>query len=119
MAPPYLVAGIPADLLRRRPDVRRAERLAAAQAEQIGIAESAWYPALSINGTMGWQANTFSDLFSPQAFEQLRGAGLSVEPAKLRADSNNVRFQDATFQALVVTYQNGGCRPGWKWKMAS
>ena len=39
---------MPADLLRRRPDVRRAEFLAAAQAEQIGIAEADWYPAITI-----------------------------------------------------------------------
>jgi len=106
VAPPYLVAGIPADLLRRRPDVRRAERLAAAQAEQIGIAESAWYPALSINGTMGWQANTFSDLFSPQALNSFVGPGFQWNLLNYGRILNNVRFQDATFQALVVTYQN-------------
>ena len=44
-SPPEVAIGIPADLLRRRPDVRQAERLAAAQAEQIGIAEADLYPA--------------------------------------------------------------------------
>src|SRR5207244_5602192 len=67
ITPEYVVAGIPADLLRRRPDVRRAERLAAAQAEQIGIAQTDWYPAISINGTLGWQAQRLSDLFRPQS----------------------------------------------------
>src|SRR5262249_48040289 len=46
VAPEFVVTGVPADLLRRRPDVRRAERLAAAQAEQIGIAATDWYPAV-------------------------------------------------------------------------
>src|SRR5262249_17528476 len=45
VVPNYVVVGMPADLLRRRPDIRRQERLAAAQAEQIGIAESDLYPA--------------------------------------------------------------------------
>ena len=39
--PPEIVVGIPADLLRRRPDVRQAERVAAAQSAQIGVADSA------------------------------------------------------------------------------
>ena len=43
-APPEVAVGIPADLLRRRPDVRRAERQAAAQSAQIGIAEAQFYP---------------------------------------------------------------------------
>ena len=63
-APPELAIGIPAELLRRRPDVRRAERQAAAQSEAIGIAEADLYPAFSINGTLGWQAKNFSDLFA-------------------------------------------------------
>ena len=48
-----MAIGIPADLLRRRPDVRRAERQAAAQSAQIGVAEADFYPAISIVGTIG------------------------------------------------------------------
>ena len=58
--PPEVVIGIPTDLLRRRPDVRRAERLAAAQAEQIGIAQAELYPAFSINGDFGYTAQGLS-----------------------------------------------------------
>ena len=57
--PPYTVAvGIPADLLRWRPDIRAAELAALAQSEQIGIAESQLYPAISISGTFGGSAST-------------------------------------------------------------
>ena len=52
-ARPSSPSGFPADLLRRRPDVQRAERLAFAQGEQIGIAEAELYPMFSINGTIG------------------------------------------------------------------
>ena len=58
-APPEVAVGIPADLLRRRPDVRRAERQAAAQSAQIGIAEAQFYPSISINGTIGYSAQNF------------------------------------------------------------
>jgi NodT family efflux transporter outer membrane factor (OMF) lipoprotein len=67
VAPPDVVVGIPADLLRRRPEVRRAERQAAAQSAQIGIAEADFYPAISINGTLGYSAQYFPDLFRPDA----------------------------------------------------
>src|SRR5262249_13106403 len=50
-APPEVAAGIPAELLRRRPDVRRAEHLAAAQSAQIGVAEAEFYPHISITGS--------------------------------------------------------------------
>ncbi len=105
-APDFVVVGIPADLLRRRPDVRRAERLAAAQAEQIGIAESAWYPAVTISGTLGWQAATFSDLFAPQALNSVVGPSFQWNLLNYGRILNNVRLQDAQFQQLVVAYQN-------------
>src|SRR6266481_6341739 len=53
-APTEVAAGIPADLLRRRPDVRRAERQAAAQSAQIGVAEAELYPHISITGTINY-----------------------------------------------------------------
>ena len=69
-SPPEVAVGIPADLLRRRPDVRHAERQAAAQGEQIGIAQAALYPAFSINGTLGYAAADFSDLFKSSALQR-------------------------------------------------
>src|SRR5271155_2500611 len=65
--PVDVVVGIPADLLRRRPDVRQAERLAAAQCAQIGVAESEFYPHISIDGTIDYQANRFKYLFGGKA----------------------------------------------------
>ena len=55
VAPPEVVIGIPADLLRRRPDVRQAERQAAAQSAQIGIAAAEFYPHIAITGTIALQ----------------------------------------------------------------
>ena len=54
-APSEVVVGIPAQLLERRPDIRRAERAAAAQAQQIGIAEAELYPHISITGSLGYR----------------------------------------------------------------
>jgi len=104
-APPEVAIGIPADLLRRRPDVRQAERLAAAQGEQIGIALTDLYPAFSINGDLGWEANRFPDLFKTTAFNGSVGPAFQWNLLNYGRIINNVRYQDARFQELVVTYQ--------------
>jgi NodT family efflux transporter outer membrane factor (OMF) lipoprotein len=106
IAPDKVVVGIPADLLRRRPDVRRAERLAAAQAEEIGIAETDWYPAITVNGALGWQAQNLSQLFTPESFNSSVGPSFQWNLLNYGRILNNVRFQDAQFRGLVVAYQD-------------
>ncbi|HEY1786039.1 MAG TPA: efflux transporter outer membrane subunit [Pirellulales bacterium] len=105
-APVEVVVGIPADLLRRRPDVRRAERLAASQAAQIGVAVSDWYPHISILGTLDYQAQDFQHLFSGHAIQGDVGPSFQWNVLNYGRILNNVRLTDATFQQLVVDYQN-------------
>jgi NodT family efflux transporter outer membrane factor (OMF) lipoprotein len=54
--------GIPADLLRRRPDIRQAERLLASQSARIGIATADLYPTLRLGGSVGLEALDFNNL---------------------------------------------------------
>jgi NodT family efflux transporter outer membrane factor (OMF) lipoprotein len=111
-APPEVVVGVPADLLRRRPDVRRAERHAAAQNAEVGVAISELYPHISITGSMGWLASDFKGLFSGRAFRGSIGPDFTwniLNYGRLLAD---IRVQDARFQALVVTYQNSLLKAG-------
>ncbi len=105
MAPTTVVVGIPADLLRRRPDVCRAERLAAAQAEQIGIAEVDLYPIFKIDGDMGYSAAKASELFQSTSFYGGIGPGLQWNILNYGRIRNNIRFQDARFHELVTIYQ--------------
>jgi outer membrane protein TolC len=104
--PREVAVGIPAELLRRRPDVQAAERRAAAQAEQIGIAEAALYPLFSLSGTINYQANKLSQLFTSDAFSGSVGPSFQWNILNYGRIVNNVRFQDATFQQLVAAYQN-------------
>jgi len=60
--PQEVAAGLPAELLRQRPDIRRAERVLAAQTAQIGVATAGLYPAFSLSGTFALQAQNFSDV---------------------------------------------------------
>ena len=104
--PPEVAVGIPAELLRRRPDVRQAERLAAAQAEQIGIAEAQLYPAFSINGVLNWQATNFKDLFNSNAFNGSIGPQFQWNILNYGRIRNNVLYQDALLKDLLVGYQS-------------
>jgi NodT family efflux transporter outer membrane factor (OMF) lipoprotein len=104
-AQPELVINLPADLLRQRPDIRAAERRAAAQGELIGIAEADLYPAFSINGTLGYSAREFRDLFRPESFNGNVGPSFRWNVLNYGRIVNNVRFEDARFRELVLAYQ--------------
>ncbi len=54
--------GMPAELLRRRPDIRSAERALASQTARVGQAEAARYPSFSLAGTLGFEATNISDI---------------------------------------------------------
>jgi NodT family efflux transporter outer membrane factor (OMF) lipoprotein len=98
--------GIPADLLRRRPDVRRAEREVAAQSARIGIAEADLYPAFTINGSIFMQANQFSDLFNSRAMGGAIGPAFNWNIFNYGRIRNSVRAEEALFMQLATRYQN-------------
>jgi NodT family efflux transporter outer membrane factor (OMF) lipoprotein len=105
LAPVDVAVGIPADLLRRRPDVRRAERLAAAQCAQIGVAVSEFYPHISIDGTLDFQASRFKNLFRGDALSGSVGPAFRWDILQYGRLLNNVRLQDARFLELVEAYK--------------
>jgi NodT family efflux transporter outer membrane factor (OMF) lipoprotein len=105
-APVEVAVDIPADLLRRRPDVRRAERQAAGQSAQIGVAEAEFYPHIAINGTWEYSAEFFKDLWTPRALSGNIGPTFTWNILNYGRILNSVRLQDAKFQELVATYQN-------------
>lgn len=105
-APPEIAVGIPAELLRRRPDVRRAERQAAAQSARIGIAASEFYPRIAITGTISLDAEQFSDVFSGSSLAGRVGPGFQWNILNYGRIANSVRAEDARFQQAVIGYQN-------------
>ena len=103
--------GIPAELLRRRPDIRKAELQAAAQSARIGIAEAELYPHFSLVGSIGLRSSdtfdsTLGDLFQSDSLETFAGPSLSWNILNYGRIKNNVRVQDARLQQLIVAYQN-------------
>jgi outer membrane protein TolC len=112
-APATLALGIPADLLRRRPDVRAAERTAAAFSENIGIAKADYFPSISILGRTGFATTnvdragnpSLGDLFSSDSFAGFLGLQVNLPFLNYGRISNNVRVQDARYEQAAARYQ--------------
>lgn len=109
--PPQVAVGIPADLLRRRPDIRRAELNAAQQSALIGVATADLYPAFTLVGTLGVASTSLgrfqmADIFSWQSRFAAAGPSVTWNILNYGQITNQVRAQDAIFQAALIDYQN-------------
>jgi NodT family efflux transporter outer membrane factor (OMF) lipoprotein len=98
------VPDIPARLLLRRPDVRRAAWQVAAQSAQIGVAEADYYPAISLLGSIAWSGSTLSG--SPDTGTLAIGPALRWNIFDHGRIANNVRVQDARLQQSIESYQD-------------
>ena len=111
IAPPEIAVGIPAELLRRRPDIRQAELEAAAQCAQIGVAKADLLPAFSLVGNVGQLSTdigrgSLSDIFTAKRLAYSAGPTVQWNILNYGQITNNVRLQDARYQELLVGYQN-------------
>lgn len=110
-APLEVAVGIPADLLRRRPDIRTAELQAAAQCALIGVAKADLYPAFTLVGNFGFLSSdvgrfSLSDIASSNSRFASFGPSFSWNVLNYGQITNVVRVQDALFQELIFSYQD-------------
>ncbi|MGZ3391353.1 MAG: efflux transporter outer membrane subunit [Isosphaeraceae bacterium] len=110
VSPPEVIVGMPADLLRRRPDIRNAELQAVAQSAQIGVARADLFPAFSLIGNLvllSTDLGSFklSDMFRWGARSVQVGPSVQWNILNYGQITNNVRVQDAYFQQLLLAYQ--------------
>lgn len=117
LAPPEQVRiGVPADLLRQRPDVRAAEMRARAQNAVVGVATANLYPSFSLVGSLGLSSteNTSSsssgesgigELFTSDSFTYAAGASFVWPFLNYGRIRNNVEVEDARLQQALVAYQ--------------
>ncbi|MEN6464095.1 MAG: efflux transporter outer membrane subunit [Syntrophaceae bacterium] len=111
VAPAQVAAGIPADLLRRRPDIRMAEYQAAAQCARIGVAKADLYPAFTLSGFFGFLStdvapSRLGDIAKWSSRTYQAGPSIQWNILNYGRITNNVRLQDAVFQEYLVTYEN-------------
>jgi outer membrane protein, multidrug efflux system len=105
LTPPVVPVGLPSDLLRRRPDVERAERELAASTAEIGVAKAEIFPKFSLMGALGITSTSTSNLL--EYASRYWSAGPTVqwnvlEGGSLRA---NVRVQQARAEQALDNYR--------------
>ena len=116
-APPEVVVDIPAELMRRRPDIQLAEYQIATQTPLIGASKAELFPAFQLFGSIGLATSTskntkaggpggssFSDLFESDSLEFFGGPSFSWNLFNYGRIKNRVRTEDALLQQLVVNY---------------
>jgi NodT family efflux transporter outer membrane factor (OMF) lipoprotein len=105
VVPTSVAVEIPANLMRRRPDIRAAERAVASASAEIGVAVSDLYPHFFIDGSFSWTANQVPDLFTGQAFGGVVGPSFHWDVLNYGRIRNNVRRYEARFQQAAINYQ--------------
>jgi NodT family efflux transporter outer membrane factor (OMF) lipoprotein len=103
--PPEVPIGLPSDLLRRRPDVRRAERQLAAETARIGVAKSDWFPKLSLTGDAGVESVSVGNWFDPGSRFWSIGPSLQWRVLDFGRVRAQVRAQTAVQEAALATYE--------------
>jgi len=77
-APPSLPAGVPSDLLERRPDISQAERALAAATARIGVAKAQFFPSIKLIGRGGFQSGDIDLLLNPDSLMWSAGPSISI-----------------------------------------
>jgi NodT family efflux transporter outer membrane factor (OMF) lipoprotein len=117
--PPEIVVDVPAELMRRRPDIQLAEYQIATQTPLIGVSKADLYPAFELFGSFGLltsnsrntkgggpDGSSFSDLFDADSFEFFGGPSVRWNILNYGRINNQVRLEDALLQQLIVNYEN-------------
>lgn len=105
VAPGEIALGIPADLLRRRPDLRKAERDLAVQTARIGVAEAERYPRISLSGNIGLSALSLGDLFSADSLATGVSSGISWPVYNAGKVMKNIEIQWAVQEQKQIAYK--------------
>ncbi|WP_289020874.1 efflux RND transporter permease subunit [Desulfobacter postgatei] len=98
--------GIPADLLRRRPDVQRAERELAAQTARIGVAVADLYPKFTLTGSIGLESLASSTLFHSDSGKYSIIPGIRWPIFYSGSIRNNIKIQEAVQEQYLYAYES-------------
>jgi len=103
--PPQIPAGLPSDLLRRRPDIRQVEAQLHAATAQIGVATADLFPKFSLTGAMSWQTNLLNAWWGAASRTYSFGPSVSWPIFQGGAIVSNIRVQEALTDQAFITYR--------------
>ena len=115
---PEIPAGVPSTLLERRPDIAAAERRVAQANAQVGVAQAAYFPSLSLTGSAGFAGSSLANLFSVSNRVWSLGVGLAetlldfgargaqVDISRARYDETVAAYRETTLEALQEVENN-------------
>lgn len=104
-SPPDVPAGLPSELLERRPDIRLAEAALVAANARIGVAKAEYFPRISLTGLFGVESADLSDLFGSGSRIWGVGGGLAQPIFNAGRLRNNVEFAEARQREALVAYE--------------
>jgi NodT family efflux transporter outer membrane factor (OMF) lipoprotein len=105
VTPPDLPAELPSDLLRRRPDIRRAEAQIHAATARIGVAAADLFPKFNLTGSVGYQSNALDTLIKSQNNLWSLGPSISWQIFNAGSVSANIEVKKALSEQALLTYQ--------------
>ena len=105
ITPPSIPAGLPSDLLERRPDIAAAERRVAAQNAEIGVAIAAYFPVVRLTGQTGFDSGDISMLFNWESRIWSYGPSIQFPIFEGGRITANVKQQRAAYEENVATYR--------------
>ena len=105
VTPLEVVVGVPADVLRRRPDVRRAERKLAAQTALIGVATADLYPRFSLLGSIGLEALSLGNLFSADSRTHSVGPAVTWPLFDAGTIRSKIEVRSALQEQALIQYE--------------
>lgn len=105
VADPVVPAGLPAELLQRRPDIRAAERRLAAATADIGVATADLYPRISLTGTLQLVSRSLAMLAEADSLQASGAVGVSLPLMDRGVRRSTVRLREARTQEAELTYR--------------
>ncbi len=102
---PAIPAGLPSDLLERRPDIQSAEQNLIAANALIGAAKAAYFPTISLTGLLGFASNDLSNLFDSQSKAWQYAAPITMPIFTAGAIAGQVQEAEAVQQQALFAYQ--------------
>jgi len=103
---PVVPAGLPSDLLEKRPDIRQAEQVLVAANARIGVARAQYFPTISLTGFFGWASTDLSNLFTGPAQVWSWSGSLTAPIFTGGAIMGQVKAAEAIQQQALLSYQS-------------